>query len=447
MIDLETQLRSTFAQHHDSVRVDRGLLDGAIRKGNRRIRVRRAALGVAAVLAVIGSAVGLASLEGDDRSEVAAGTDVGHWSTVEATDPDVFSGDGDTYITAVTPWKDQVVVLGVRQPATGDNTVLAWTSDNGIDWERHELDWPTGCDPNGGLVARGDQLLVTCRSITTIAGEDVVSVDVATTADLARWTVHHVTSDGQWFGSLVGSGPGDTVTVQALAAQDPDTTVGARTRVWSSSDLTIWTEMTGETVETFLDGQATAIRTFDEVTIITGMVNDWPAGAGPDEPAVMRPAVWVSTAAGPFRRTILDTNTTASVTSGNEAAGVVMDVAATSSGYVAVGSGDGGSTGLAWTSTNLSDWTVVSFGHASTNTPAQNGLRTIVSRSDGTLLAAGDGTNVDGLTTIAWQSTDRGRSWRPAGRGPSVIANWNDRPVGMSSLPGQPRFWTWEREE
>lgn len=437
MTDLETRLRSTFADHQDSVRVDRGLLNDAIRRGNRRVHRRRALAGVAAMVAIIGSAVGLGSFGDDAGSHVVSTSGIGHWAPVDISDPGIFSGDGDTFISAVTSWKDQVVVLGVLQ-SSGDNVVLAWTSRNGIDWERRELDWPTGCDPYGGLVARGDQLIVACKSIS---GDDVPALDVATTTDLEEWTVHNVAGGGIWFGSLIGPGSGDTVIVQAIEAADPNTTSGARTRVWSSSDLVVWTEMTGETAETFLDGSANAIRTFGEVTIITGIVNEWPTDVGSTTPVVMRPAVWVSTSGSPFRRTILDT--------GDPAAGLdgaAMDVAATGDGYVAVGSAGASSIGLAWYSTDLTNWTEITVAtpREDPDVSTQNGLWAVISRSDGTLLAVGDGTDLDGGATIAWQSTDDGRSWRSAGPGPSLIAHWDGKPVGMSTFPDPGVFWTWD---
>lgn len=50
-----------------------------------------------------------------------------------------------------------------------------------------------------------------------------------------RSSVHNVAGGGNWFGSLIGAGRGDTVIFQALEAADPNTTVGARTRVWAAA--------------------------------------------------------------------------------------------------------------------------------------------------------------------------------------------------------------------
>ena len=393
------------------------------------------------MLVVIGSAVGLASLGGEESSDVVASSDVGRWSPVEVSEPGIFSGEGDLFISAVTPWKDQVVVLGTLQPPSGGNTMLAWTSTNGTGWERRELEWPTGCDPYGGLVARGDQLIVTCTTIVSDGGEDVLTLQVATTTDLTRWTLHTVTTGGQWFGSLIGPGPGDTVVVQRLEAADPNTTVGAHTRVWSSDDLVTWNEIVGETPETFLDGQVNAIRSFGEVTIMTGIVNEWPTDVERDTPADMRPAVWVSTAGSPFRRTILATGDLAPGVDG-----AALDVAAGNDGYVAVGSADTGSTGLAWHSSDLTNWTMVTVASpaAAPDGPSQNGLYAVISRSDGTLLATGSGTDINGQATVAWQSTDDGRSWHSAGPGPSLMTNWDNRPVGMSTFAGSGSYWIWE---
>ncbi len=126
-----------------------------------------------------------------------------------------------------------------------------------------------------------------------------------------------------------------------------------------------------------------------EVTIITGIVNEWPADVGPTTPAVMRPAVWVSTSGSPFRRTILDA---ADPTAGLD--GAAMDVAATGDGFVAVGSAGAGSIGLAWYSTDLTNWTKITVAtpRADQDVSTQNGLWAVVGRSDGTLPALASST-------------------------------------------------------
>lgn len=444
MSDIETLLRESFASHHDTVTVESDLYDRAINRGVRRARRRQLALGGAAAIVLVASLAIVVSVRGSDDSDLAPSTtSATWWSAVEMADPTIFSGDGDTIISQITPWQDQLVVLGEIQPGSGASDVYAWTTDDGVNWERRLQDLPAGCGFSNGVVALDDRLVVTC-SISDTSPDGVGGrIGVATTSDLESWTMTPVSDNGQWFGSLIGEGPNGAVVVQGLEADDPNTTLGSTMRIWTSSDLVTWRPIDGETPTTLLDGQASAIRSFDDRIVVTGMFNDWARQAGPDESVSMLPAIWVSTDGAPFVRTLLGSS---NGSTGPSAA--VMDMVSTGSGYVAVGTAGDPQAALAWTSSGLVDWSTVTVAAGGSSSEvdgrAPRLVWDVVALLDGTLLAAGDRYPSDGPIAEGWLSDDGGDSWRTVGVGPDLLAVWNGRAVGMGSTFGtQPTFWTW----
>jgi hypothetical protein len=433
MSDIESLLRQGFARHHDTVTVDVELFDRAVSRGVRRARRRRMALGGAAVIVTVAALALVSTMRGDDESDLAAsGASAPRWSVAEITDPSVFDGDGDTIISQITPWRDQLIVLGVIQSTSGDSAAYAWVTDDGVDWERRRQDLPGGCGFFDGVVALSDRLVVTCKIHGTGPDGDGGRIGVAVTSDLESWTVTPVSETGLWFGSMIGGGPDGTVVVQALEADDPDTTLGSTMRIWSTSDLATWTRIEGQTPETLLDGQAASIRTFDDVVVVSGVVNDRVDQFAPDSPPSMRPAVWVSSAGAPFARTLLgfgDGSTSPSA--------AAMDVVSTDAGgYVAVGVAGDPASAVAWISPDLLGWSAV--------TVAPGLLWDVERLPDGTLLAAGAGPRGGGSDVEGWLSVDDGANWRSVGEGPDVLAVWNGRGVGMSGQSGsRPSFWTW----
>ena len=446
MSEIETLLRRSFASHHDTVTVDDELLNGAIARGVRRSRRRQTLLGGAAAMVMVVVMASLTIVTGrstDDSGLSPSGASAPWWSIVEVADPSIFSGEGDTFFTQMTPWQDQLVVLGEIQPGSGETDAYAWTTDNGVNWERRLQDLPAGCSFVDGALALGDRLVVPCKIYDESNDGDGGRISVAATSDLESWTVTPVSENGQWFGSLVGAGPDGTVVVQALEAGDPNTTLGSTMRIWSSRDLVTWTPIDGETPTTLLDGQASAVRSFDDRIVVTGTFNDHADQADPEAPASMRPAIWVSTDGAPFVRTLLRS---ADVTTGPSAA--VMDLVSTGSGYVAVGAAGDPSAALAWTSPDLVDWSTVAITSAKpasgTEDAASPLLWDVEMLPDGTLLAAGTGPRSNGSIAEGWLSDDGGAGWRTVGVGPDFMALWNGRAVGMSGGPrNEPTFWTW----
>ena len=447
MSEIETLLRRSFASHHDTVTVDDELLDGAIARGVRRSRRRQTLLGGAAAMVAVVVIASLAIVASgpstDDSGLSPSGASAPWWSVVDVADPSIFSGEGDTFFTQMTPWQDQLVVLGEIQPGSGASDVYAWTTDDGVNWERRLQDLPAGCGFSNGVVALDDRLVVTCSIHDTSPDGEGSRVGVATTSDLESWTITPISDNGQWFGSLIGEGPNGAVVVQGLEADDPNTTLGSTMRIWSSDDLVTWTPIDGETPTTLLDGQASAIRSFDDRIVVTGKFNDHADQADPDAPASMLPAIWVSMDGAPFVRTLLRS---ADVSTGPSAA--VMDLVSTGSGYVAVGVAGDPSAALAWTSPDLVDWSTVTITSAKPASGAEDATSRVLwdveILPDGTLLAAGTGPRSNGSIAEGWLSDDGGTGWRTVGVGPDLMALWNGRAVGMSGdNTEEPTFWAW----
>ena len=224
MSEIETLLRRSFASHHDTVTVDDELLDGAIARGVRRSRRRQTLLGGAAAMVMVVVMASLTIVTGrstDDSGLSAGGASAPWWSVVEVADPSIFSGEGDTFFTQMTPWQDQLVVLGAIQPASGETVHYAWITDDGVNWERRLQDLPAGCGFSNGVVALDDRLVVTCSIYDTSSDGEGSRVGVATTSDLESWTVTPVSENGQWFGSLIGAGPDGAVVVQGAGGRRP----------------------------------------------------------------------------------------------------------------------------------------------------------------------------------------------------------------------------------
>ena len=233
----------------------------------------------------------------------------------------------------------------------------------------------------------------------------------------------------------------DVVTVvQALEADDPNTTQGSTMRIWSSGDLVKWTPIGGETPATLLDGGATAIRAFDDHVVMTGVYNDWAEQAG-DDPI---PAIWVSTDGAPFVRSLLGSGD-----GSTSPPAAVMDIVSSKSGYVAVGAAGDPSAAVAWTSPDLLEWATVTVASgepgSGTDAATTRMLWDVLTLPDGTLLAAGTGPLGTGSFAESWLSDDGGGTdWRTVGVGPDLLALWNGRAVGMTGdYTKEPTFWTW----
>ncbi len=427
MSGIDSQLRASFARHDDDIVLDHRFLDGAIQRGERRMRIRRRRRAVAA-MAVVSLVVGAGmTLREQSPTELTTHGGPESWSVAEPSDAGVFDVDGDLFVAAVTPWRDELLAIGVVQRPDGTNHGVAWLTGNGIDWERRDLTFPDGCGPLDGVAVQGDRLVVSCHNV---GGEP--SIGVASTADLANWQIEAVSDRGVWFGAQMGAGP-DGVVLGSLEGITGDSTRGATMRIWSSGSSGTVRELVGATPQTLLDANIVRFDFAGGTIIASGMVNEWPTEVGPDVHAVQRPALWISTDGRPFERILLDPGAQSV-----DGSGIVTGVAETTVGYVAVG--NAGGAGIAWTSDDLRTWSNTPPVTEVDQRPARS-LWGAIALRDGSVLAAGDGRPNE---ILAWLSIDGGRTWQSRGRGPDKIVRWDDRVVGVSTYPSPTQFWVWD---
>jgi hypothetical protein len=121
-----------------------------------------------------------------------ASTDGATWAA--STDRDL----RNAFMSGVTAWADGVLAVGCRLDADGlCGRPTAWTSTDGLAWERHALPRAAG-DP--GAVASGDGLLVVLGISSAIAdGHPVIS----TTSDLATWTRRTLAFEGSLESAII----------------------------------------------------------------------------------------------------------------------------------------------------------------------------------------------------------------------------------------------------
>lgn len=369
---------------------------------------------VAAV--VVGVVGGLAWVDRVRPEPASSSAVLASWEVRQPDGETTFASGGDLLgISALLEWRAELFVVGAVQTPDGQRHV-AWTSAGDGRWAQREIEFPQGCDPWGGVAVRSEELVIGCvRSDVTPP-----TVSVGTTRDLDTWIMHHVGSVSSSFGVTVGTDGQRRVSVAALEADDPNTTQGARLRVWTSDDLTTWNEIRGSADEVFTDGFAQRMRLFSDDVVIVGAVNTWPNGSA--GPAGQVPAVWVSRDGEPFARLLLPDET------GAPAAGYAHDVAATEIGFVVVGGADGRA--RAWFSEELDTWDVAVVTDPEPLGPSGPGAMWSVAAAGGTnLVAAGFGD--PGIETPTWSSRDGGRTWQPAGDGPSIVLSHDDAIVGV----------------
>ena len=335
---------------------------------------------------------------------------------VEPSDPGVFEVDGDLFLDAVSPWRDGLLVIGVVQRADGTSSEMAWLTDNGVDWERRALTFPDGCGSPGGIVGDGDRLVVSCQF-----DESGPRVGMASTTDLTNWQTEPVSDVGVWFGAQLGAGPTASSLRRSRELQ-ATRHAGAIMRIWSTGPSDGTRERVGATPRpSSTRASSASILSATQLSPAAWSTNG-PRKQDPDVHAVQRPAIWISTDGDPFERFLLDPGGQSA-----DGSGVVTGVTKTTDGYVAVGNAGGG--GIAWTSDDLRTWS---------NTPPMPDVDERPTRSrwgvitldDGSVLSAGDGRPNE---TLAWLSTDGGRTWQSPGQGPNQLVRWGDRVVGMST--------------
>lgn len=381
--------------------------------GDARRPLARMLLAAAALVGVVG---GLAWFE-RVRPEPASSSAVpASW---EPDDEAMFTSAGDLLgISTLLEWRGELLVVGAVQTPDGQPFV-AWTSAGDDRWAQREIEFPQGCDPWGGIAVRGEELMIGCVRIDV--SQPIVSV--ATTPDLETWTMHEVGSVSSSFGVVVGSDGDRTVSVAVLEADDPNKIQGARLRVWSSDDLSSWDQLAGSDNEVFTDAFAQRIRHFGDDLVIVGAINTWPNG--PAGPAGQVPAVWVSRHGGLFARLLLPDE------SGAPGTGYAHDITATDDGFVVVGGANGRA--RAWFSADLGNWDVAVVTDPEPLGPAGAGVMWSVAAADGSDLVAvavGD----QAVETPTWSSRDGGRTWQPAGDGPSIVLSHDHSIVGVRTV-------------
>ncbi|TFH21120.1 MAG: hypothetical protein E4H05_00835 [Acidimicrobiales bacterium] len=379
--------------------------------GHARRRVGQPALAAAALVMFV---AGLAWVFQVRQQPEPSATMPG-WNVGRPDDEATFTSPGDLLgIAALLEWHDELLVVGAVQAADGQRNV-AWTSTGEGRWTNRTIDFPVGCDPWGGIAVVGEELAIGCvrRDLSS------PTVSVATTRDLDTWTVHDVGSVSSSFGVIIGSDGSSRVSLAVLEAADPNTTQGARLRVWVSDDLSSWDQLPGSGKDVLTDAFAQRIRLFDGDIVIVGAVNTWPdASTGA---AGQIPAVWVSRGGTPFSRHLLPDE------SGGPAGGYAHDITATDGGYAAVGGTDG--LARAWFSEDLDTWDIGVVTDPEVLGPTGAGAMWTVAAAGTDLVAASVGDPT--AATPTWSSRDGGHTWHPAGDGPSIVLSLNQAVVGV----------------
>ena len=412
---IERQLPNQLPSRTSSNRDDRlDLVASNAHSAGRETRrpLTRMLLAAAALVGVVG---GLAWVFRVGPEPLPSSAVPASWEAPGPADGAIFASSGDLLgIAGLLEWHGELLVVGAVRTSGGQRHV-AWTSAGGGRWAQREIEFPHGCDPWSDIAVRGEELVVGC-----VRGDPTPAVvSVATTADLQTWTLHEVGSVSSSFGVVVGSDGDRAVSVAVLEADDPDTTQGARLRVWSSDDLSSWDQLAGSDNEVFTDAFAHRIGHFGDDLVIVGAVNRWPNG--PAGPAVRVPAVWVSHDRGPFARMLLPEG------SGTPAVGDAHDITVTDDGFVVVG-GSGGFA-RAWFSADLVRWDAAIVTDPEPLGPSGAGAMWSVAADGSNLVAAAVGDPAGGTPT--WSSRDGGRTWQPAGDGPSVVLGHVDAVVGV----------------
>jgi hypothetical protein len=315
---------------------------------------RRLTAAVLGGLAMGGLAVGVVATRPGRPPAIALAGEPG-WSKVTPTD--VFEAFGPTYLAAVFPWGDHLVIQ---------------------------------------------------------------AISVAATHDLVTWRMRGVSPPGTNLTPLLAPGPDGSVVLVTPSYSDLADHAVMSTRVWTSRDLATWTELTGDSRDTMVDGQVETIAVISGRIVLAGSVEV--AGPPTGEIQQRHPAIWTSTKGSPFHPVLLGP-----APGPGEHGGSATGVAPTRAGAVAFGSLGGD--GRAWTTTDLATWTL-----ASEPVPGPDGPSWMLPPHDGSLLGGGAGG--------AWISTDDGATWRVLGSwlGPQVATIWRDRIVGISASR---QLWLW----
>lgn len=375
---------------------------------------RRIVLGMVAAALLVVAVAGLAWVSASRPETRSSAPFTLGWELDERGGGEAFTTAGEMLgISALLEWRSGLVVVGAAQTPDGQRDV-AWTTTGDGRWTEHMLTLPAGCDQWGGLGVRGEELLVGC--VRADASPPVVAV--ASTRDLDAWTLHDVAPVASSFGVFMGS-DGRRVSVAALEADDPDTTEGARLRVWTSDDLSTWEQRPGADDSALVDAVAQRIRVFGDDIVIVGAVNTWPNGSS--GPAAPIPSVWVSHDGRPFvARSLTDEF-------GHLSTGYAHDIAATDDGFVAVG-GDAGRA-RAWVTMDLDSWAPAVVLDREPAGPSGPGAMWSVAAAGNRLGAVSIGGG-DGVIPT-WSSVDGGRTWQPTGDGPSILLSHDGSVIGV----------------
>lgn len=365
-------------------------------------------------------------------------------------DESVFGGDGDQVMTAAAQDGDRLVAVGTETDSAGDLDAVVWSTATGSSLQRVD---------DGGLAVPGAQHIVDLA----VLGRTPVAVGWEETAegvDAAVWVVDQAPAEAEpppagpvlvWQrapGQDALGGPGDQrmegvvapddgfVAVGSVPGTDGDTDGAA----WRSPDGMEWTLAAGGgsglggpgdqrlfdvaasgpgLIAVGVDGGSAAVwrspdgssweREVADESVFGGpgdqraqaiagggsasgwvAVGDSPSGAGDSEADA---AVWRSPDGESWERVIDDAL-------GGPGDQRLIDVAATASGFTAVGVDSGSA--AAWTSADGRSWGRVDLGSGQAGP-------VVGDASSPALLAAGS-TGGDGLDAVTWRSPD-GKTW------------------------------------
>ena len=255
---IELRLRAEGSPDTDVPPVGRGVLVRRTRGGvdhvDRQRRTRaRPVLVAAALVVLVAGLVWSAQLRREPAPTAAVPST---WDVMTT-----FTAAGDLLgIASLAEWRDALLVVGSFETPAGQRYV-AW-SETEDGWTQQLVDFPEGCDPWGGLAVVGELVAIGCARNQD---REQTIVSVATTGDLSSWTVHEVGTVASSFGVIIGSDGADEVAVAVLEAADPNTTQGARLRVWTSRDLASWQQRPGADdgllTGAFRNGSASSVTT------------------------------------------------------------------------------------------------------------------------------------------------------------------------------------------
>jgi hypothetical protein len=322
--------------------------------------------------------------------------------------------DGTFGINDIVAWNGAFIAVGFVPvgfvPAgSASEQVAFWSSPDGTTWTRMSIDeTPFAGGAVSGLVVSDVQLVAwgtlgqpTCTGEGEGMTCDPTPVMLWTSTDGAKWTrVADV--------SLFGGGTIANVTFGADGFVAVGDTGWNSPAIWYSNFGTTWQRLTLPT-STFAAAHFSSVSatTYGDATTSGYVLGGSIGGTAPVSGGVAAPntgvaAAWWSPDGQTWTKGTLNRNPGVGTSLGS------IDVGA--SGWVAVGSAEGGKAAAAWNSTDGRTWQPIALGYFGAPTPAAGvpTLPGLIVRSDGRHLVAID---EDQSSILMWISSD-GVNWR-----------------------------------